>query len=57
MISPLCPNCVTPMTLVRAIGRGGGLADLYIFDCSTCHLSLTEADRVRPVSEPATKVG
>ena len=53
MISPLCPNCVTPMTLTRAIGRGGGLADLHIFDCSTCHLSLTEADQVRPVSEPA----
>ena len=46
MIASLCPNCVTPMILTRAIGRSGGLADLHIFDCSSCHLSLTQADRV-----------
>jgi hypothetical protein len=46
MLSPLCPNCVTPMILTRAIGRGGALADLHIFDCSSCHLSLTEAEQM-----------
>jgi hypothetical protein len=47
----LCPNCVRPMRLMRAIGRSGGLADLNIFECKNCHLSMTEA-----VARPATEV-
>jgi hypothetical protein len=46
MVSSLFPNCATPMILTRAIGRSGGLADLHIFDCSSCQLSLTEADQM-----------
>ncbi len=39
----LCPNCVKPMVLIRAIGREVGLADLNIFECKVCHLNMTEA--------------
>jgi hypothetical protein len=31
------------MMLIRAIGREVGLADLHIFECKACHLSMTEA--------------
>ncbi len=39
----LCPNCVKPMMLIRAIGREGGLADLHIYECKVCHVNVTEA--------------
>ena len=39
----LCPNCVKPMVLIRAIGREVGLADLNIFECKVCHVNMTEA--------------
>jgi hypothetical protein len=39
----LCPNCVKPMMLIRAIGREVGLPDLYIYQCKACHVSVTEA--------------
>jgi hypothetical protein len=42
------PNCAKPMILMRAIGRSGGLADLNIFECNPCHVSVTEAVIVPP---------
>jgi hypothetical protein len=39
----LCPNCVQPMMLVRAIGRQVGLSDLHIYECKVCHVSVTQA--------------
>jgi hypothetical protein len=37
--------------LMRAIGRNGSLADLYIFECKQCHVSTTEAVAVSPPVE------
>jgi len=41
--SPACPNCGRSMHLARIAPRSEGLADLRIYRCGECGVSLTEA--------------
>jgi ribosomal protein L37AE/L43A len=40
---PACPSCGRPMHLARTAPRTDGLADLRIYRCGECGVSLTEA--------------
>ena len=40
---PTCPSCGKPMLLVRVIPGIGGLAELRVYSCKTCGVSVTRA--------------
>jgi hypothetical protein len=38
----LCPNCGKPMRFVRAVPGIGALPELWVFECKTCAVSMTD---------------
>ncbi len=40
---PACPNCGRSMHLARIAPRSDGLAELRVYRCGECGVSLTEA--------------
>jgi hypothetical protein len=42
-VQPPCPSCGRPMYLARTTPRSGGLADLCVFKCGECAVSMTES--------------
>lgn len=42
-IGPACPNCGRSMHLARIAPRSEGLAELRVYRCGECGVSLTEA--------------
>jgi hypothetical protein len=41
--APACPNCGRPMHLAPIAPRSEGLADLHVYRCGECGVSLAQA--------------